>query len=98
MLSAQFNLAMSGAGSTLHSKERRMARFWPTVSGRSLGAATGRAAGVRYNRLLAALSPVMHCHRAVAERLRRNQLKPSRAGQPALVQGRAVAGDPGVNE
>jgi hypothetical protein len=36
--------------------------------------------------------------RAAAERLRRDQLEPSRAGQPALVQGRAVAGDPGVNE
>ncbi len=40
----------------------------------------------------------MHGHHATAERLRRDQLEPSRAGQSALVQGRAVAGDPGVNE
>jgi hypothetical protein len=40
----------------------------------------------------------VHGDRAVAERLRRDQLEPSRAGQPALVQGRAVAGDPGMNE
>src|SRR5688572_19286731 len=42
--------------------------------------------------------PVVHGDRAAAERLRRDQLEPSRAGQPALVQGRAVAGDPGVDE
>ena len=40
----------------------------------------------------------MHGDRAAAERLRRDQIEPSRAGQPALVQGRAVAGDPGVDE
>ena len=40
----------------------------------------------------------MHSDRAVAERRRRDQIEPSRAGQPALVQGRAVAGDPGVDE
>ncbi len=40
----------------------------------------------------------MHGDRAAAERPRRDQLKPSRAGQPALVQGRAVAGDPGMDE
>jgi hypothetical protein len=36
--------------------------------------------------------------RAAAERLRRDQLEPSRAEQSALVQGRPVAGDPGVDE
>src|SRR5437868_12145013 len=45
-----------------------------------------------------ARAPVVHGNRAAAERLRRDQLEPSRAGQPALVQGRAVAGDPGVDE
>src|SRR5687767_1037604 len=43
-------------------------------------------------------APVVHGDRAATERLRRDQLEPSRAGQPALVQGRAVAGDPGVDE
>jgi hypothetical protein len=46
----------------------------------------------------ASRAPVVHGDRAAAERLRRDQLEPSRAGQPALVQGRAVAGDPGVDE
>jgi hypothetical protein len=45
-----------------------------------------------------ARAPVVHGDRAAAERRRRDQLEPSRAGQPALVQGRAVAGDPGVDE
>src|ERR1700741_584899 len=45
-----------------------------------------------------ARASVVHGDRAVAEWLRRDQLEPSRAGQPALVQGRAVTGDPGVNE
>src|SRR5215211_5754921 len=45
-----------------------------------------------------ARAPVVHGDRAAAKRLRRDQLEPSRAGQPALVQGRAVAGDPGVDE
>src|SRR5262245_2640397 len=45
-----------------------------------------------------ACAPVVHGNRAAAERLRRDQLEPSRAGQPALVQGRAVAGDPGMDE
>jgi hypothetical protein len=45
-----------------------------------------------------ARAPVVHGDRAAAERLRRDQLEPSRAGQPALVQGWAVAGDPGVNK
>src|SRR4051812_36780532 len=53
---------------------------------------------VRCNRLLAARAPVVDCDRAVAERLRRDQLEPSRAGQPTLVQSRPVAGDPGVDE
>src|SRR6188508_2461991 len=45
-----------------------------------------------------ARATVVHGDRAAAERLRRYQLETSRAGQPALVQGRAVAGDPGVDE
>src|SRR5258706_3870882 len=45
-----------------------------------------------------ARAPVVHGDRAAAEPLRRDQLEPSRAGQPALVKGRAVAGDPGVDE
>src|SRR4051812_4698911 len=45
-----------------------------------------------------ARAPVVHGDRAAAERLRRDQLEPSRAGQSALIQGRAVAGDPGVDE
>src|ERR1041385_6401217 len=45
-----------------------------------------------------ARAPVVHGDRAAAERLRRDQLEPSRAWQPALVQGRAVAGDPGGDE
>src|SRR6187401_784720 len=49
-------------------------------------------------RSLAARAPVVHGEGAVAERLRRDQLKPSRTGQPVLVQGRAVAGDPRVDE
>src|SRR4051794_4983287 len=53
---------------------------------------------VRCNRLSAARAPVVHGDRAVAERLRRNKLELSCAGQPALVQSRAVASDPGVDE
>src|SRR5688500_5146761 len=45
-----------------------------------------------------ARATVVHGDRAVAERIRRDELEPSRAGQPTLVQGRAVAGDPGVDE
>ena len=44
-------------------------------------------------RSLAARAPVVNGEGAVAELLRRDQLKPSRTGQPVLVQGRAVAGD-----
>src|SRR5437763_4097910 len=47
---------------------------------------------------LSVSASVVHGDRAVAERLRRHQLEPSRAGQPTLVQGRAVSGDPGVDE
>src|SRR4051812_30841521 len=43
-------------------------------------------------------APVMHGDGAAAERRSRDQLEPSRAGQPALVEGWAVAGDPGVDE
>src|SRR4051794_16221346 len=39
---------------------------------------------------------VVHGHHAVVERLRRDELEPARAGQPALVKRRAVAGDPGM--
>jgi phosphoglycolate phosphatase-like HAD superfamily hydrolase len=45
-----------------------------------------------------ARAAVVHGHRAVAERVRREQLELARTGQPALVQRRAVAGDPGVDE
>ena len=45
-----------------------------------------------------ALAPVVHGNRAIAERLRQDQLEPSCSGHPALVQGRAVACDPGVHE
>jgi hypothetical protein len=47
---------------------------------------------------VSAFAPVVHGDRAVAERLRRDQLKPSRTRQLALVQGRAVSGDPGMDE
>ena len=53
---------------------------------------------VRCKRLLAGRAPVVHGDRAAAEWLSRDQLEPSRAGQPALVQGRAVAGDSRVDE
>src|SRR3954465_13645573 len=45
-----------------------------------------------------ARAAVVHGHRAVAEGVRREQLELARAGQPALVQRRAVAGDPGVDQ
>jgi hypothetical protein len=47
---------------------------------------------------LAARGPVVNRDRAAAERLRRDQLEPSRAGEPALVQGRAMGGDSRVDE
>src|SRR4051812_31233889 len=59
---------------------------------------TRMAAPVSFIRWLAPHTPVVYGDRAVAERLRRNKFEPSRAGQPALVQGRAVAGDPRVDE
>ena len=45
-----------------------------------------------------ARAPVVHGDRTATERLRRDQLETSRAGQSALVQSRAVARDPGVDE
>src|SRR4051794_29170309 len=45
-----------------------------------------------------ARAPVVHGDRAAAERVRRDQLETSRAGQAALIQSRAVAGNPGVDE
>src|SRR5438046_8321427 len=56
------------------------------------------ASWARFGCSESARAPVVHGDDAAAERLRRDQLEPSRAGQPALVQGRAVAGDPGVDE
>src|SRR5438046_8041099 len=56
------------------------------------------ASWARFGCSESARAPVVHGDGAAAERLRRDQLEPSRAGQPALVQGRAVAGDPGVDE
>src|SRR3954468_20424079 len=71
----------------------------------SVGAAWRARGGRRAAGELAAMgscdsarAAVVHGHRAVAERLRREQLEPARAGQPALVQRRAVAGDPGMDE
>ena len=43
-------------------------------------------------------APVVQCDHTVAKWLRRNQLEPPRAGQPTVVQCRAMAGDPGVEE
>ena len=45
-----------------------------------------------------ARAPVVHGDRATAERLRRHQLEPARAGQPALVQGWAMTGNPRVDQ
>src|SRR3982751_3927352 len=56
------------------------------------------ASSARWGCSESARAPVVHGDRAAAERLRRDQLEPSRAGQSALVQGRAVAGDPGMDE
>ena len=55
----------------------------------------GTANCVRWCCSDSARASVVHGCRTAAERLRRDQLESSRAGQPALVQGRAVAGDPG---
>src|SRR6476646_5260373 len=41
---------------------------------------------------------IVQCDRAVAERLRRDQVEASRARQSALVQGGTVAGNPGVDK
>src|ERR1700752_1517084 len=62
------------------------------------GAAGWAASWARWGCSESARAPVVHGDRAAAERLRRDQLEPSGAGQPALVQGRAVAGDPGGGE
>jgi hypothetical protein len=43
-------------------------------------------------------APVVRGDRAVAERLRRDQLESPRTWEPTCVQGRAVAGDSGVDE
>lgn len=40
----------------------------------------------------------MQGDRAAAARLRRDQIEPTHIGQPALVQGWAMSGDPGVDE
>src|SRR5215218_4931279 len=48
--------------------------------------------------LESALAPVVHGDCTIAERRRRDQLQLSRTGQPALVQGRAVASDSGMDE
>src|SRR6185503_8404048 len=61
-------------------------------------AGNGRFASAIRTVVMSARAPVVHGDCTVAERLRRDQLEPSRAGQSALVQGRAVAGDPGVDE
>src|SRR5436853_3499122 len=71
-----------------YGQSKKRARPQETVPGLHIAATSPESAR----------APVVHGDRAAAERLRRNQLEPSRAGQPALVQGRAVAGDPGVDE
>jgi hypothetical protein len=48
--------------------------------------------------LSAVRAPIVHGDCTVAERLRRDKLEPPGTGQPALVKGRAVASDPGVDE
>jgi hypothetical protein len=48
--------------------------------------------------MLAVLAPVVHGDRAATERIRGDQIEPSRAGQPTLIQSRAVAGDSRVDE
>ena len=53
---------------------------------------------VHCNPFSAAHAPAVHRDCAVAERHRRDQLKSSRAGEPALAKCRAVTGDPGVDE
>src|SRR5206468_10380131 len=70
----------------------------PCCAARRLPTTRWPASWARCGCAESARAPVVHGDRAVAERLRRDQLEPSGAGQPALVQGRAVAGDPGVDE
>src|SRR3954469_6258029 len=48
--------------------------------------------------LESACAAVVHRHGAVAERPRRDQLELPRRGQTALVQGGAMASEPGMNE
>src|SRR5690606_5676693 len=48
--------------------------------------------------LLAGHTPVVHRDHAVSERRRRDELEPTRAEQPTLVERRAVACDPRVDE
>ena len=43
-------------------------------------------------------APVVHSNRAATERHSRDQLKATGGGQPALVEGGAVADDPGLDE
>ncbi len=52
----------------------------------------------RSNLLLATRASIMHRDCAAAERLCGDKIESSRAGQPTLVQGRTVAGDPGMDE
>jgi hypothetical protein len=54
--------------------------------------------GVGLNDVLAALAPVVHGDDDAAKRLRGEQLEPAGAGQTALVQSRAVACEPGVDD
>ncbi len=52
----------------------------------------------RSNLLLATRTSIMHRDCAAAQRLCGDKIESSRAGQPTLVQGRTVAGDPGMDE
>src|SRR5690349_22882210 len=70
----------------------------PWCAARRLPTTRWPASWARWGCSESARAPVVHGDRAAAERLRRDQLEPSRAGQPALVQGRAVASDPRVDE
>mgnify|MGYP000396744034 CR=1 FL=1 len=92
LMRLKFGVAIAGAhGKTTTTS---MSTRWssPTVSTR----ATARP-DARGDPRSAARAPVVQGDGAVAERRRRHQLEPSRALQPALVKGRAMTGDPGVD-
>src|SRR5262245_13574841 len=81
--------SLTAAGSPSPASRRCCTPLWP--------AAPSAARSWRWDSCDSARAAVVHGHRAVAERLRREQLELARARQPALVQRRAVAGDPGMD-